>query len=299
MNKKGFILVELLGVIIIISAILAIVFPSVSSVLNNGENTVINVQIKKILNGAYDYSINKISLLPDGDEVTYLTLNELKMLGYVDSNIIDPRTNEIFPNDMVISIKNVGSNYKNTNKQSILNGDYLYKIEDSLDSSDEKPIIEIIGLSEELVVVDIGQTYEEPKYTATDSNGKDITNIVIKNITKDNYNVNRIDAYEAGIYKIDYCVVDEFGNSSCKTLSIVIKDTTQPILSIPTGTTLSTSVTSYDLMDGVNCTDNSAKCEIDVNGNINFGTIGKYIIEYRASDPTGNTVIQKRVITIE
>ena len=44
---------------------------------------------------------------------------------------------------------------------------------------------------------------------------------------------------------------------------------------------------------------NSGKCEIKVVGDINFGVAGKNIIEYRATDPTGNTTIIKRVITIE
>ena len=38
---------------------------------------------------------------------------------------------------------------------------------------------------------------------------------------------------------------------------------------------------------------------ISVSGKINFGISGKNVIEYKAFDPSGNTTILKRVITVE
>ena len=52
-------------------------------------------------------------------------------------------------------------------------------------------------------------------------------------------------------------------------------------------------------MSNVSCEDNSGKCNIEVSGSINYGVVGKYIIEYKATDPSGNTTTQKRVITIK
>ena len=52
-------------------------------------------------------------------------------------------------------------------------------------------------------------------------------------------------------------------------------------------------------MDGVSCTDNSGKCDIDVDGTIDYGTIGTYSIKYKASDPSGNTVTKERVIKVK
>ena len=57
MNKKGFTLVELLAVIIIISVVITLVFPSVSSIISQSKNTVRDVQINKILDAAYDYTL--------------------------------------------------------------------------------------------------------------------------------------------------------------------------------------------------------------------------------------------------
>ena len=51
-------------------------------------------------------------------------------------------------------------------------------------------------------------------------------------------------------------------------------------------------------MEGVVCEDNSDECEIDIEGSIDYGKTGKYIIKYIAKDPSGNTTSKKRVITI-
>ena len=83
------------------------------------------------------------------------------------------------------------------------------------------------------------------------------------------------------------------------TRSVIIKDNTPPYLEIPENETISVNVKEFDLMSGVSCIDNSDKCKISVSGNLDYGQIGKYIITYKAIDPTGNSVTEKRVITIK
>ena len=68
---------------------------------------------------------------------------------------------------------------------------------------------------------------------------------------------------------------------------------------LPDNETISTSITSYDLMKGVVCTDNSNTCKVTTSGTIKFGTIGKYVIKYTAKDESGNTTTKKRVITVQ
>ena len=126
-----------------------------------------------------------------------------------------------------------------------------------------------------------------------------MTNNVIENIKYKSNVVNKINTYDAGIYYINYSVIDEFGYSTNEIVSLIILDDEKPNLVIPDNVTISRDVNTYDLMDGASCTDNSGKCDIEISGNINFNNVGKYIIEYKAFDPTGNTTILKRVITIE
>ena len=129
MNSKGFTLVELLGVIIIIAIISILIIPSVENVIKKSNDTVYNNQINTILKASYDCTLKNISLLPDEGEINYLTLGELKILGLIDSNIKNPKTNKNFPDNLVISINNVGADYIYDKNTSILKGNYLYKVE--------------------------------------------------------------------------------------------------------------------------------------------------------------------------
>ena len=300
MNKKGFTLVELLAVIIILAVILTIILPSVSRTLKKSKNTIYDIQINDILNSTYDYSLKNLKLLPESGK-TYITLNELKKHGYIENNIKDPKTNKNFENDLVISIENVGSKYKNTLDNSLLNGNYLYKVEEKNEDVTKNPVISFEGYETTpiLISIDLGSTYNELEYSAKTSEEKDITNKVVKNITFNENNIDKINTYEVGIYYIDYCVVDNDGYSICEEVNVVVKDEEKPNLTIPENVTISTEKTSYDLEVGLKCTDNSNNCKIEIEEDIVYGTVGKYVVTYKATDPSGNTTIKKRVITIE
>ena len=137
MKNGGFTLIELLGVIIILSIIAALVFPAVSSILNEANNTVYQTQLNNILSSAYDFSLKNISDLPSKNENLYVTLGQLKSEGLIDPNITDPNTNIKFPNNLVIRIKKVDSNYNYDKTNSKLVGDYLYTaLFDNLESTD-------------------------------------------------------------------------------------------------------------------------------------------------------------------
>lgn len=300
MNKRGFTLVELLAVIIILGIISTIISIAISDVLNNSKNTINNIQINDILSSAYDYSLKKLKLLPDEGETNYILLNELKKYGFIENNITDAKTKKEFSNDLVISIRNVGINYKNTDKMARLNGRYLYKIE-SITEEDKKPKIIFEGYESVPVIIklNIKDDFEKLDVSAKSFDGDDLTKKIIKNITFNSNNIDKIDTSKIGIYYIDYCVVDKIGNSTCERINITIIDEEEPELTIPDSVTISTSVSSYNLMDGVKCEDNSGICEIEIEEDIKYGEPGKYIVYYKAYDPSGKTVTKKRVITIE
>ncbi len=304
MNKKGFTLVEMLAVFILLSVIIALVFPAVESVLKQSNETISNTQINKILNGAYDYTLKNLNKLPDYNQTIFITLNELKKEGYIDSDIKDINTKEEYPNHLVVSVKNVGTKYKNKDKKAFLNGGYLYKFEDSIinnqDYEEKKPIIEIVGYeTTKTKKIDINTSFKEPIYRATSSKGEDLTDYVVKNIIYQNNNIESVDISKAGIYYINYTVVDDKGYSNIATLNIIITDDMVPTLTIPNNVTISRLIDKFDLYDGASCIDNSGQCEIIVDGKIDFGVPGKYTIEYTAKDPTGNSVMDRRIITVE
>ena len=308
MNNKGFTLVEILGVIVILIIVFILVYPAVNNIISQSKDTVYQKQINNILNSAYDLSLKKINYLPDYQNKTYITLGELKSEGLIDVNVKNPETKENFPDSLVISINNVGAGYEYSNKNSKLEGDYLYTVEiDNLNNPEIVNLLPTIILNNltknsdgnYIKTLDLNEEVPDFIYTAVSHDNIDLTDIVKNNIVINNTVVDKIDSSVSGIYKVSYSVVDQNGYANSLILSVIIADTTQPIITFPEDNTLNKNVTSYNLLNGVICEDNSGFCDITTNGKIEFGVEGKYVIEYTAKDPSGNTTIKKRIITIE
>lgn len=314
MKKNGFTLVELLGVIVILIVIFLVIYPATRVIINRSETTVYQTQVNKMLKATYDYSLNNLSILPTKNEKNYITLSELIYNGYLDP-LKNPNTNDFFPDDSIISIENVGNKYRNRDKYAIKYGDYLYKAEfDEMDTADylnNKPRIVIENVVETskgyTIILNQGDVYTENNIIVykNETSSEDITNNtkIIKNIFFNNEIVNSVDTSKIGIYSVKYVAVsrDITGKvySSSEVLKITISDTLAPTLTIPTNNTISTTDTTFDIMAGVSCTDNSGKCDVTYTGIINFGVIGTYTLEYKATDSSGNVTTQKRIITVE
>lgn len=305
MNKNGFTLVELLAVVIIIAIVITLLFPSVTDILNKSKNTVRDTQINRILDAAYDYTLKNTNYLPEYGDTNYITLNDLKKHNLIDSDIREATTNKKFEENLVISIRNVGKVHNNTSEYSKKSGDYLYTVElDFMNTDDfntKKPTIVFEGYNTNPIVVNlnIGDMYNPLNYTASSYDSVDLTSKVIENIIYNSKRSDAVDTSSSGIYYINYSVVDSKGYSNYATVNVIISDNEKPLLNIPENVTITRDTNSYKLMDGVSCKDNSGICDINIVGNIEFGVSGKYIIEYVASDPSGNTTILKRVITVE
>lgn len=304
MKNKGFTLIELLGVVIILAVIFVLVFPVTSNIVSQSKETVYQKQIHDILTAAYNFSLKNINYLPEKNNTHFVTLGELKYEGLIDVNIKNSKTNEFLDDDLVISISNVGNNYKYSNKKAKLEGEYLYKIEEPITNKDLLPEINLNGLKQNtdgnyIIPLDLNKTLDEIDVIAISHDGVDITNKVTKYILFNEKLVENIDSSKSSVYKIKYSVVDDNGYSNMATLNVIIADTIPPTLNDMGNITIDKYVTNYDLLSGVNCEDNSGYCYIDISGEIDYGVIGKYIIEYNVKDPSGNTSIYKRLITIE
>lgn len=308
--NKGFTLVELLGVIAVLIIIFMLTVPAVNKIVNNSENTIYDLQINKILDATYDYSLKNLSILPNKYQKNYITLSELIYNGFIDP-VKNPITSELFSEDYLISISNVGNKYKNRDKFAKKSGNYLYKIEvEEMEDDnyiDNKPQIYLEGLdrnnnsyttrlNQEEVFVDI-----EP--TIYDKNGLEIGNAkIVKNILFNDELVDSVDTSKIGIYKINYVALYENSNktyANTLTWNVIIVDTESPTIVLPSNNTITISTSTLDLMEGVSCIDNSGKCSINYTGTINYGITGVYTITYTATDTTGNRTTRQRIITIE
>lgn len=104
LNKRGFTLVEVLTVIVIISLLGLIITIPVTRILKKSKNDLYNVELASIKSAAKSWGADNINMLPKGDSCKYITIRDLKKYGNLDSNIIDPRDNTPMPDDLKIKI---------------------------------------------------------------------------------------------------------------------------------------------------------------------------------------------------
>lgn len=301
MKNKGFTLVEVLGVLIILILIFMLVIPSVTKIISTSKDTVYQKQVNTILKASYDWSLKNIEILPEKDNTVFITLSDLIVMGLIDETIIEQKTSEYFTNDLVISITNVGTNYEYSETNALIEGDYLYKLELDMMSSEEfdinRPPIDLLD-GDLPIIVDLNSDFSDIKYIAESKNDEDLTNDVNVFITFNDKIVSQVDTSKIGIYYINYTVVDKDGYSNTIVKEIIISDISAPILTIPEETKITKNTTDYDLLSDVSCVDNSNYCDITTAGKIKFGVVGDYIIEYTVKDPSGNTETIERLIEI-
>ena len=304
MNKKAFTLIELLGVFVILAVLFLIITPTVNSIISNSKEKAFDRNIATILSGASDWITENPKYLPKKNQKINITLGQLKQLGYVGLNIKNPKTGELFSNNMVITIENIKDKTINSDEKNVkYNGYYKFSIDlDTGDSSttydEDAPIITLIG--DMVQMVELNSEYEEPGYSALTSTGDNITDSVTSVIRTSSEDINIIDTTTLGVYYKDYTVIDN-SISSTVTRTIIVSDTTAPSISFDDTfvSEISTSEDTINLLTGVSCIDNSGVCNITTSGNITPGVSGKYVIKYIASDESGNTYSEKKVIVIK
>ena len=199
MNKKGFTLIELMGIIIILSLISLLVIPTIDKSIKLFKENAYNNQIKNIQlatknwgsDHLYNYRFN------NGDVIT-VTLGQLKSQAYINDNLKNPLTGYLFPDDMLIHI------VKGVKK-------ITYVVEDGTGTPNfnpynaNSPTIYLNGSYVEEVYQ--GKIYLDKGVIAQTSTGTLIT-AVTKVITKDGLTVGSVNTAILGTYLISYSVTD-------------------------------------------------------------------------------------------
>lgn len=116
-NKKGFTLIELIGVIVIIALLALLITPVVTSVINNSKEKLYQNTLKNIELSAKDWFSDEENMdkLPKNFETCYINLSELKDAGIVDKDIRNPKTDTPLSDELIniIITKNANSyNYE-------------------------------------------------------------------------------------------------------------------------------------------------------------------------------------------
>lgn len=111
MNKKGFTLVELLAVIILLGVMALIATITISNEIRENKQALYDIQISNIKEAARTWaSMNAFRLPSTNGESFTITLSDIKEAG-LGKEYVNPKTKEEFPNDLQIKITLVENNY--------------------------------------------------------------------------------------------------------------------------------------------------------------------------------------------
>ena len=112
MNKKGFTLVELLAVIVILGLLIAIISPVVKNLLNDSKDSLSEQQKKLVVEATKKYMIENSELLPEGSNRAIVYMSDLIDKGVIDNDkIIDPKSKGEINGCVVVSYNNEFNQY--------------------------------------------------------------------------------------------------------------------------------------------------------------------------------------------
>ena len=296
--KRAFTLIEMLAVIVIISILVLVILPVVTKNTKDSKENVYNTMINKIISASSDWMIENSDLLPDEGESISITLGVLQSGGYISTDLKNPKTDNLFPSDMVISITYVKSNKDNPKlNYGKYNGNYSIIV-------DTNSGTEIKDIDDEYTVVELNLSDNDVDsivYKDKDNNDITLKEYSIQYVNN-GINVEKVDSSKVGIYYVYYTKLD--GNKKF-TRVFSVSDTTLPEIVFPTDDTVSVSVSTFDLYNNVECNDNSNICNLKITeGESEFYSAlsdketGNYVVKYEARDAYGNKTTKNRVIEI-
>ena len=200
--KKGFTLIEMLAVVILLGLLALIGTMSVTNILRNNREKAYQIQLDGIINSAKIWASKNMKLLPNNDnESISLTLLDLKKAGLVVEDLTNPKTETLFPNDLAIAITKDNNSYK-------------YQIFEDSGTSEEveyntnAPTIILKGLAVDNVLGSgTSGNYVDPGFIAFNKNGETL-NAVSVTIKKGEEVVSNIPLNIIGNYTITYQVID-------------------------------------------------------------------------------------------
>lgn len=285
--KKGFTLVELLAVIIILGAIFAITFPLVTDNIRKSEEKAFNLQKEQIVAAAKDMVIKEYFVIPDKQSIT-LYVGELKRKGLLPIKMINAKTKLTISNESTVVISRENNSYS-------YDVNIIDLEEESTENNENAPVIRLNGNYVEYV--EINTEYVEKGGTAYSNTGSPLT-LNPPQIKLNDNEGGEIDTSKLGTYKLIYSVTDK-GLTTTNIRTVVVRDTISPVIYFPENNIVKASkISGFDVEEGVYAIDNS-KGNITVTHESSLSNIpGKYVILYTAKDSSGNTTNAKRVITV-
>ena len=284
-NNIGFTLIELLGVITLLGIITLIITPAVSDGLKKSKEKVYKTSKDNILFGLKNWASENKNLLPEKNkDYIVITIGELKQEGFLDYELRNPKTQKCYSNSVELLITKNDKAYDYSFYSDLYDGK-----ETDCGTIAYEPFIYLKGKNP--IHIDQYEEYVEPGYTAKNESGDDITSNVIV--------TNNINNTEFGNYVVKYTITNN-GISKTKKRTVIVDDKEKPVITGPSTTVIDNSVDNYDILDGMDVTDNSGETiNLETVGNLSLGLNGTYYITYFATDSAGNTASFRRKFVIE
>lgn len=101
MNQKGFTLVELMGILVILGVIIVVTVPSITKTLKNSETNELAEYQKTVCLAAKSY----VEVENKGFPQNGITFSKLRSEGYLSSSLKNPETNALDAGTRTVNIK--------------------------------------------------------------------------------------------------------------------------------------------------------------------------------------------------
>ena len=209
MKNKGFSLIEMLAVVIILGVLSVIIVPSIFTMIKNSKEKEYKNIIENIENSAIFYATtNRETIEEEFENNVYyeITLNDLVASGLIKTPLIDPRTDEEIDLNKKVTL----------GKESDDSIIACYEDEGCSDLKLDKvkPVITLLGSNE--VYVFQSKSYTDAGATATDN--------IDGNITANINATSTVNTSATGNYTVTYNVTDSSGNIAnqvTRTVSVI------------------------------------------------------------------------------
>lgn len=225
-NNKGFTLVELIAVVLILALIGILVIPAIGKTIKDTKSDLYESQVTALIDGMQNWVADHPRLLPsEPGEKVYVSLGQLKLGNYIDMDIKNPKTDKYFNTEIRMSVeKNVSTDsngnvltdkyiydcdnpYTSVSQQLILNKyhcDYI-NLEDEEKNDDWLyPDVQFIG--DMVIYLNKGETYNEQGLMIDDT-ACTISGCTVKHFSL-NIDITNIDTNNYGSYYVKYTITN-------------------------------------------------------------------------------------------
>jgi prepilin-type N-terminal cleavage/methylation domain-containing protein len=297
MKKKGFTLVELIGVIAVLALVLSITIPSVQRIVETSYQKAYNLDLEIMEEVAKSY-MHKKNIQIEEESFAIISIDDMLKENLLDE-IYDPKSKNECEGYVVV---------KRINKKYVCFP--FLKCDDNFVSSGygeidtTKPVITILGDNPANILV--GDFYTDEGATASDDTEGDLTTQIIVS--------SNVDTNIPGVYKVTYTVSDKLYNTAVAERTVNVIDDVLPtiafvvngnntyakshgtIVTVSDNVEVSTSSLKYQWTTSTTAPSEGDFITTFTNGGTiisQAGVTGEYYLWILAKDTSGNTKIQR------